>query len=502
MHTSARIALTLLAVTLIFTSSALPVSAQMPDFSQIPGLSTIQQVVGSLFGSRAPVVPQPAENRPQVLYGSEILITTPVAGDLIVAGGRVSIDAPVAGDLIVAGGLVQINSDVAGDVLGVAGLMNVASTVANDVRVAGIGVNLDSTIAKNAMIATGFLRQSSRSTIAGSLMAYAYRSWLNGTIGGNLDLKGTAVVFDAAVGGNATFNADNLTIQRNANVLENTSATLLYQPVVDVNAKLVGPVDLQVQQVATESSIIEATVSAEPTVEPVSNEQSFWPLVGRVHAQEAAAPASTQLRKLFASEVQDERQDQAFEEATRSFFGPILIMLAGGSFMLWLFPRFQRGQAMAIVQKPGATLAAGFLWLFMGVIVSVLLMITIIGIPLGIALLLIWIANMMIAPWAVAQAIGGMIGTRGAAKTPVLASPYMQLLIGAVILSTLMMLPMVGWLVRSVVVVLGMGATVYWLMNAQTLQPAPVVVVATTKVVAAPAPAKATKPASKKSAKK
>lgn len=501
MHKFLRVALILPVAALLFTASALPVSAQMPDLSQIPGLSTIQQVVGSLFGTRAPIVPQPSENRPQVLYGSEIVVTTPVAGDLIVAGGRVSIDAPVAGDLIVAGGLVQINSDVAGDVLGLAGLMNVGSDVANDVRVAGIGVNLDSVIAKNAMIATGFLRQSSRSTVSGSLMAYAYRSWLNGTIGGNLDLKGTAVVFDAAVGGNATFNADNLTIQRNAQVMENTSATLLYQPVIDVNASLVGTVDLQVQQVATESSIIEATVSAEPTVEPVSNEQSFWPLIGRVHAQDNA-PASTQLRKLFASEVQDERQDQAFEEATRNFFGPILIMLAGGSFMLWLFPRFQKGQAMAIVQKPGATLAAGFLWLFMGVIVSVLLMITIIGIPLGIALLLIWIANMMIAPWAVAQAIGGMIGTRGAAKTPVLASPYLQLLIGAVILSTLMMLPMIGWLVRSVVVVLGMGATVYWLMNAQSLQPTPVVVVATTKVVAAPVPAKDAKSASKKSAKK
>lgn len=459
--------------------AATPVHAQIPLLDQLPGRNVLQQVIGSLFSSRPDVVPQPADERPQVLYAADVVINTPVAGDLIVAGGRVSVDAPVAGDLIVAGGLVQINSTVRGDVIGTAGLLNVAAPLENDLRVAAIGVNLDSTIAKNATIATAFLRQAQRSAINGSLMAYTYRSWLNGAIGGNLDLSGSDVALDAGVGGTANLRSNNLTISRNAEVLEDINASLLNPPTVDPNASLRGAVDLTVRQQATQSSALDATVSAEPVVTPENNQQSFWPLVGRVHAQEGTPRAvGSRVRQLFSRQAQQEQQAEAFADNSRSFFGGILITLVGGSLMLWLFPRFQQGQVRMIREKTAATAATGILWLLLGIIVSVLLMITIIGIPIGIILLLIWIVNLIMAPWVVSQAIGSSLASRMANRDSILSSPYFQLLIGAITLTILTMLPFVGWLVWLVTWTLGMGATLHWILSSKE----PETVVGTTVV--------------------
>jgi cytoskeletal protein CcmA (bactofilin family) len=425
---------------------AMPAKAQFSGISSLPGI--VDQVISLLTGARPTVTPQPTDERPQVLYGQDIVINQPIKGDLIAAGGRVTIEASVAGDLIVAGGLVQVNAPVGGDVLGVGGLMNFGGRVDNDVRIAGIGVNLDSTIAKNAMVATAFLRQSQRSAVNGSLMAYAYRAWLNGAIGGNLDIKASEVTLDAIVGGDVNVEAKNLNIQKNAQVVEDVNATLLVEPTIDPNAKVQGNVNVTIQEVASPA--------AKPAASPEVGQQSLLPFVGTVYAQDDSQKAD---------EKELEKEQKATNDKMRWFFGSILVTLVGGSFMLWLFPTYQNGQVYVLEKKTALTTVAGWLWIFMGLIASILLLITIIGAPIGFALLLIWIATMIMAPWAVAQALGHVVLRRWQIQSSIMRNSYFHLLVGATLLAMLMLLPYIGWTVRLIVWTLGMGAPVYWLLN-------------------------------------
>lgn len=478
-----KISLVIAVVALIGIAS---LAHAQPAQAQLPGV--LRDVISTLISPRPTLTPQPADERPQFLYGSEIAITQEVKGDLIVAGGRVTIDAPVGGDLLVAGGLVQINAPISGDVLGLGGLMNFSGNVDNDVRVAGIGMNFDSVIAKNAMIASAFLRQANRSAINGSLRTYVYRAWLNGVIGGNLDITGTDVVLDASVGGTASVQSKNLTVEKNAQFMEGVNATLLVTPTVDPNAKLSTPIDLTIREAATPAAAPVETPSETPTVE----QQSFFPLVGVVHAQEESIFDQIENRSRNSADSELEKQEDEVNKGMRRFFGSVLVTLIGGSFMLWLFPTFQQGQVMVLEKKTALTAVAGWLWIFMGLLAGLLLLITIIGAPIGIALLLIWTATMIMAPWAVAQAFGHLVVRKWQSDSTILRSSYFHLLVGAVLLAILMLLPYIGWTVRLIVWTLGMGAPVYWLLNKPQVQA--VTVPVTTEVAA--------KPSKKRSAKK
>ncbi len=456
----------LVVISMIMLATARPVQAQFqsPVLSQLPGVVT--QIIGSIFGSRPELVVQPADERPQVVYGPEVLISVPVKGDLIVAGGTVTVDAAVDGDVIVAGGLVRLNAPIRGDVLGIGGVFNVAGAIENDFRVAGIGVNLESVIAKNAMIAAAFLRQAERSSINGSLLAASYRSWMNGVIGGNLDARGTDVVLNSAVGGAVNLNADTLAVQKNARVLEGITASLASEPLIDAGANVQGSVDITIRQVASESAVVEASQSGEPVVTPIpeTQEQSFLRLLVPVaHAQENIVGERGE--QLIKAENELQERSQAFKKLTDNFFGNVIATFIGGAVLLLIFPSFQKGQSAVLQKKLGMSAAIGWLWLTLGLLLSIALMITIIALPIGVAVLLIWIANMIIAPWVVAQALGSSVVARWQSQNKPLQNAYMQLFLGSVILSSLLLIPYLGWLFRILIWTIGMGAAITWLLK-------------------------------------
>jgi hypothetical protein len=70
-------------------------------------------------------------------YGRNITITEPVYEDLYVAGGNVVINAPVYGDLVVAGGTIHINDTVKNDILLAGGNVTFNGFVGDDIRCAG-----------------------------------------------------------------------------------------------------------------------------------------------------------------------------------------------------------------------------------------------------------------------------------------------------------------------------------------------------------------------------
>lgn len=449
-----------------------------PAQAQIAVPEIISQVANFFLGTRQEIQVQPQESRPQFLYNPEVVISQPVAGDLIVAGGRVDIQAPINGDLIVAAGLLQINAPISGEVHAITGLSNLNAKMSDDVRLAGLAVNISSEINDDSMLAAVFLRQAVASRINGSLLAVAYKAWLNGVIGGDLWLEAQDVEFDGGVGGSVRISANNLKVLPNALVLENLSGSLKSEPTIDPAAQLKGDVQLEIIQEATASaseaseSASQATMSGsienpEPNQPDLSqpDQQSWlpgWSLVSQVSAVESdpqAINSTTDLSEKSRIEWKE------FRARASSFFGGVLVTFIGGAVILWLLPNYQRGMVRTLQTKTSQTAMVGILWISSGIVASILLMITVIGIPLGVIVLLLWIINMIMAPWAVAQAVGSFVSKNWQNKLEIMKNEYMHLLIGAFGLAILTNLPFVGWIMIMIVWTMGMGSALYWLFN-------------------------------------
>ena len=97
--------------------------------------------------------------------GGEVVISTPVEGDLFAAGGNVRITEPVRDDLFVAGGDIEIEGAVGGDV-----------------RVAGGNVRLEGPIGGDLLVSGGNVELTEEASVAGETYAGAGRLLIAGSM--------------------------------------------------------------------------------------------------------------------------------------------------------------------------------------------------------------------------------------------------------------------------------------------------------------------------------
>lgn len=172
-------------------------------------------------------------NAYRIVWGRTVTITTPVHEDLYIAGGTVSINAPVYGDVIIAGGTISVNDTVTNDLLLAGGNVTINSFVGDDVRCAGgelhiqksIGGDLVITggtvaIAKDVIISGGLITGDGDivvdGVINGDVKAGAGRFTFNGIANRNFECHADKLILNGTVGGASVLAAREITIQNNA----------------------------------------------------------------------------------------------------------------------------------------------------------------------------------------------------------------------------------------------------------------------------------------------
>jgi hypothetical protein len=141
------------------------------------------------------------------------------------------------------------------------------------------------------------------------------------------------------------------------------------------------------------------------------------------------------------------------------FVGVVVIGIIAGLLAAGLASRQVRAAGALIVHEPGKTILAGFGGLFGIILASVLAMVTLIGIPLGSAMLLVVLPAVAFAGWLVAAIwLGDLILAR---LTPDVTRvrPYLASVIGVLALGVLSIVPFVG----GIVGLLGFGAVVLYM---------------------------------------
>lgn len=148
----------------------------------------------------------------RIEWGRTVTITQPVHEDLYVAGGTVTINAPVYGDLIVAGGTIFLNDTVANDLLLAGGTVHFNGYVADDLRCAGGELHILQNVGGDLVITGGRVDVARSVIINGGLVTGGGDVTFDGTANGNIRSAAGIMRFNGTGLGNFEFHGGTLVL--------------------------------------------------------------------------------------------------------------------------------------------------------------------------------------------------------------------------------------------------------------------------------------------------
>jgi cytoskeletal protein CcmA (bactofilin family) len=323
-------------------------------------------------------------------------------GDIYATGELIEVVGRLEGDLIAAGQRVQTTGPIDGDLFAAARTIDIRGPVADSVRLAGEQITVDAMIDGDLVAAGNRCRLFENARVTGGVTAACATLDILGAVG--RDLRGAAgeVTIGGHVRGNAQIRADRL--------------------VLGPQARIDGDLDYQSRT-------------------PLSPE-------------EAARVGGT---VLFDEVVDDDASSGGRTGGLLFWLWQTAAALLAGILMVAVFRGLvpHLGAVLADNTTVGALLGfAAFLVVPAG---SVVAMVTIVGLPVGIAVVLLFVVALYAAKLPVAAWVGGRL--LALAGRPA-ASPYAAMALGIVALYLLIAIPYLGRLVWLVATWLGLGAMV------------------------------------------
>ncbi len=373
-------------------------------------------VIGAALLSLALALAAPAASAAETQHGHpnytlESGQTVPT--DLIVFAERTTIDGTVDGDLIAWSGTVTVNGHVKGDVICGGENVRINGTVDGNVRTFGHSVDIAGSVGKNFTTWSGETNTEDKSSIGGSVTFFSDDVTLAGTVGG--DVLGMGKTLDVSG-----------TLGRNLNV---RTDHLILDPTADVK--------------------------------------------GRVKYESRNAANIAQGAKMGSFERVAPKSAPKYASA-RYYWHRVLLWGVGfvfGLVLLLLMPGFY-ADASASCKKYAPAAGFGLLFLFATPIAAIIACITIVGLGVGIATLLLY----AIAVYASTIFVSGFIGEAILGPGIGTGAAIGRLALGLLILHVLRNLPYVGGWILFIAMFWGFGAMVmaiYRRLKPQLSTPAP-----------------------------
>lgn len=314
---------------------------------------------------------------------------------LSISGSEALVD-----DLYASGGLVTISQPITGDVFVWGGQVRIEGSVSGDVLVIGGSVDLRGAIGDDLKVGGGNITVSS--VVGGDVLA----------TGGNLELTK-----DSSVGGTTWIAAGAVTLAGSTKAVSAAVGTLAVVDSATIDGKL------------SYSSEDEPSIAAGATIGEIV--RNAFP------ATDVEFGSALLMGELYK----------------------LIVAFAVGLVLLWLLPHKTQDVVEDWKRSFGKNFLWGFIALFLTPIAAALLMITLIGIPFGIAIMLIFPIMLFLGWLYGAFALGSwlrQVSTRSKTMQP----NWWSLLVGLVVFSVISWIPFIGWLVGFVVFAAGLGSLI------------------------------------------
>jgi cytoskeletal protein CcmA (bactofilin family) len=369
----------------------------------IPTRRAARVIVLGLLALSTLACPARAAEGPEV---AETVVTRGrIASDLYAFGGGVDVAADVNGDLIAGGGRVVVSHTVQGDLIVGAGSVTVGGLIERSVRAAGGAVTIAGRIGRNVNVAGGTITIAPEAVIGGSARLLGGELRIAGSIARKLRAAGAVVVLAGAVAGN-------------------------------------------VELVGQEIEVL-------PTARIKGNLTYWSPRAARIDPK--AVIGGRVIHNLPELPSRIARTGTALITISRALFMVGLTVIAIALFLI--FPGFTVLASRTIGSDPFKSLGMGLVLFAAIPVAAILSMITILGIPLGLIIIVGYSISLLVG-FVLAAFYLGDVGAqafmaKGARKR---LARVLFLVIALVVLLLARQIPFFGGLLIVLAVLLGLGA--------------------------------------------
>lgn len=364
----------------------------------------------------------------EFLIGESAIPSSPIDDDAYLAGGKVLVNEPVSGDAVIAGGSLIVNAAIGEDLLIAGGSLVINGPVGDDLRAAGGDITISGDVADDLIAAGGNITVPRNVRIGGDLLAAGGQVTLEGTVEGNLRAVGCRIVFRGEVLGDADLrSAEEL-------VLDGTVGGRTVFAAGDVE---LGP-----------------AAAFEGPVE-------YWQRKGEMDFGSAAA-AGVLFNESLRLPGHDDMPRLPGKGATAGIFLLwVAFSLLSGALLLLILVLLSlkyftvAGERLAEGFWKNAGL--GFLYFLVTPCLAVLLMVSLLGLPLGLFLLAVYIFSFVFASPLSALVFARWIERRRESDwgKGALFGAAFGVLVGLKVLSVI---PVAGWLVLALLVCAAYGS--------------------------------------------
>ncbi|OGY45159.1 MAG: hypothetical protein A3A24_03255 [Candidatus Buchananbacteria bacterium RIFCSPLOWO2_01_FULL_46_12] len=331
-----------------------------------------------------------------------------IDGNFIKAGNIIDIEGAVKGDVIVAGNTIRISGPVSGDVIAAGNSIKISGPVSGSVRVVGSNIEVSGEVKNNIWTAGSNVFIDKTSTVGLDVYAAGASVEIKGKVSGNVWAGAGTVVISNEVGKKVTASVD-----REGQVILETGAK--------INGDLV-------YQAASEKQLI---------------------------IKEGAVVSGQTIKKAIKNYKVDTGflSPAFFLFKTISFFSFLIL----GLVLISLVPKKLLAMHAEMVKRPAQSIGWGLVYLIITPVVVVLLLFTVIGIPLALIILPLYLIGLCLSKVIAGLAIGILLVDQLSHKK-YSGSLIVPLAVGLLVLTILSSLPIVGWLVCLLTMLWALGA--------------------------------------------
>lgn len=359
-----------------------------------------------------PLRAQMSDAKPMPTDASRESSTSPASRNIYIAGGNVRPVAPIKGDLYAAGGRITVEQPVAGDATLAGGAVTVRAPIGEDLRAAGGDINIENTVGGELYASGGNITLSKAAVVADAVTLYAGNVTIEGKINGPLKVYSQKIVLNGEVAGDVELNAEQIELGPQAKL----AGALRYPS----NAQFKTAEGVTISGMVTRGDAMNGR--------PDTHHDREW------HGQMMGSGSG------WASSI-----------------ASFVALLAASALFLLVFTRFSQRASSRIRTTPWPSLAAGLAVLLGTPMLAMLLLITLIGIPLGIALMMLFplmlLIGCIVGVFSIAQRVQGAIQKEGPSRSSVAMVGFFALTLLLVLL--LGSIPFIGFLVLTAIMVLG-----------------------------------------------
>ena len=321
-----------------------------------------------------------------------------VSGNLYVASGETYIKGIVKGDVVAATGKLSIDGTVSGDVIAVSGQIDSSGNVNGDLRVAGGQVRISGKVDGDLLVAGGDVSLLSGGYVRGDVIVAGGIINLDGKVAGGVRATTGNMFIRGWVDGSVIVNSGVVTVTQGAVINGNLNIKSTRNADIDQGAQIKGTV-----------------------------------------MQHIVRPKEVSPGAKIAAIIY-------------GFFAYLVL----GLFIYWLFSKPFKQVSETISEEPGKAFLYGLAAFFLVPVVIIFLFITLIGIPIAVLLLLIYVTTVVLSKLFVALAAGKYLFKRFGSSKKV--SDYAAIALGLLVYVVLANIPVISWIINFGVWFLGLGS--------------------------------------------